>query len=86
MKRLVLIIVTLLMFQCGWAEDMVGAWLLPSKNIGGINYLLYEEKGGVVVDNYNSWDGSQIIDAEIKAQPGSNVMLLNNGQITPMTN
>ena len=31
MKRLVLIIVTLLMFQCGWAEDMVGAWLLPSK-------------------------------------------------------
>ena len=28
----------------------------------------------------------QIIDAEIKAQPGSNVMLLNNGQITPMTN
>ena len=22
MKRLVLIIVTLLMFQCGWAEDM----------------------------------------------------------------
>ena len=57
MKRLVLIIVTLLMFQCGWAEDMVGAWGLPSKNIGGINYLLYEEKGGVVVDNYNSWDG-----------------------------
>ena len=57
MKRLVLIFVTLLMFQCGWAEDMVGAWLLPSKNIGGINYLLYEEKGGVVVDNFNSWDG-----------------------------
>ena len=57
MKRLVLIIVTLLMFQCGWAEDMVGAWGLPSKNIGGINYLLYEEKGGVVVDDFNSWDG-----------------------------
>ena len=56
------------------------------KNVGGINYLLYEEKGGVVVDNFNSWDGGQIIDAEIKAQPGSNVMLLNNGQITPMTN
>lgn len=86
MKRLVLIIVTLLMFQCGWAEDMAGGWLLPSKNVGGINYLLYEEKGGVVVDNFNSWDAGQIIDAEIKAQPGSNVMLLNNGQITPMTN
>ena len=56
------------------------------KNVDGINYLLYEEKGGVVVDNFNSWDGGQIIDAEIKAQPGSNVMLLNNGQITPMTN
>ena len=86
MKRLVVIIVTLLMFQCVWAEDMVGEWLLPSKNVDGINYLLYEEKGGVVVDNFNSWDGGQIIDAEIKAQPGSNVMLLNNGQITPMTN
>lgn len=57
MKRSFLIIVTLLIFQCGWAEDMVGAWGLPSKNIGGINYLLYEEKGGVVVDNFNSWDG-----------------------------
>ena len=57
MKRLVLIFVTLLMFQCGWAEDMVGAWLLPSKNVDGINYLLYKEKGGVVVDNFNSWDG-----------------------------
>lgn len=44
MKRLVLIIVTLLMFQCGWAEDMVGAWLLPSKNIGGINFSFMKRK------------------------------------------
>ena len=64
MKRNIIFFIVLLAAQYGWGQE-TGSWDLPTKNIDGLNYLLFEETKEVMVDDGNCWEGELVLPTTV---------------------
>ena len=64
MKRSIILFFVLLAVQYGWSQG-TGYWILPSKNIDGLNYFLFEETGEVMIADENCWEGELVLPTTV---------------------